>query len=145
MSEFNPVGILERLRGPGSTLPTGSSRKSVKDARTPVNPTMNTINSNMSSTRDNPGSPGVKQSGNATKSSMKSSSSRTTISGFDGGDSSKLGQSHLQPGPNSSMTYYDQRREKGTSEIRDELELEVGKLRNELSKCRKENKQLKDD
>lgn len=43
------------------------------------------------------------------------------------------------------MTYFDQSREKGAAEIREELEIEVQRLRNELGDCKKEIKQLRDD
>lgn len=146
MSEFNPHSILERLRGPGSSMPASTSRKSTKSLSTPTT-TLSNISSNMGSTRDNPGSPGVRQgvSGRGSKSAGPSAKIETLASTKFDGDKSKLGQSHLQPGPGSSMTYFDQSREKGAAEIREELEIEVQRLRNELGDCKKEIKQLRDD
>lgn len=144
MSEFNPHSILERLRGPGSSLPNTSSRRSTKSPG-PANATLSNISSNMGSTRDRPGSPGVRQGTSGRSKSVAGISKNDTLtsSKFDG-DKSKLGQALIQPGPSGGMTYFDQSREKGAAEIREELETEVQRLRNELSECKKENKQLRD-
>lgn len=155
MAEFNPHSILERLRGPGSSLP---SRRSASQNQTPKNRTLSTISTNMSSTRDQPGSPGMRQGqgqdglgpglgGQGGGGPRRSSSKIETISPFDGGDKSKLGQSHLQPGASGGggMTYFDQSREKGAAEIREELEAEIQRLRTDLSDSKKENKLLKEE
>ena len=43
------------------------------------------------------------------------------------------------------MTYFDQSREKGAAEIREELEAEIQRLRSELNNFKKENRQLKEE
>ena len=136
--EFDPISLIAKLRGGSAEgKPKQKSSSSPRRAASVVE----AINTSITATRDAPGSAGIKTAVHR-KSVGAASVKSTTLSSFDGGDESRVGQSHKQPGADGGMVYYSHKREMGDQEIREALEGEIVKLKSELGAVKHENKEL---
>ena len=139
--EFDPIALISKLRG-GNTEDTPRSAKAGPASPRRSASAVEAINTNITATRSEPGSAGIKTSVQNKKSVSTPAKSSASLTSFDGGDAAKVGQSHKQPGPDGGMVYYSHKREMGDQEIREALEGEIVKLKSELGAVKKENKKL---